>query len=189
MFFLVLTTRSPVESMFADCRMLKCREWMNGYRRVIDQCANSSVAGIITSRSHSFSSSPFRRRPPLPRHTPFLRDVPARTTRHNGRFGMEASGQTAPILTGIDALPHLVVRKASPIVWYTTLRTPTYNRAQQNPQQPAPQRPHRGGKGGRKRGGEFIFLASLFPISDRPGPFSTLNDEIHLTGESISTTV
>ena len=70
--------------------------------------------------------------PPLP--PIFPRYVPARTTRHNDRFGVEAAEPTAPMPTGTLFLsPHLVGNRLSGTLRYVFLRRSQPLRAPQRP--------------------------------------------------------
>jgi hypothetical protein len=86
--------------MFADCCMLKSREWgpmaAIGQRRLpssidIDRaCCRNCLLPLffLLFRRHR-------------RHASFPHDVPSRTTQHNDRFGEEAAEPTAPMPEGM----------------------------------------------------------------------------------------
>jgi hypothetical protein len=67
--------------------------------KLTNQCADLPIVGIITSHSYSFYSATAAVTTTNESH----HDT-ARTTWHNGRFGMEAAKPTAPIPKGVHCL-------------------------------------------------------------------------------------
>ena len=88
---------SKVCLLIVVCLKAGSGQWINSYRH------DRSMCKFLCCRNRHLPL-PLLFLPilPCPRcHTSFLHDVPARTTQHNGGFGMEATGQTAPILMGM----------------------------------------------------------------------------------------
>ena len=155
---------SKVCLLIVVCLKAGSGQWINGY------CHDRSMCKFLCCRNRHLPL-PLLFLPILPPprcHTSFLHDVPARTTQHNGGFGMEATGQTAPILTGMiflaTSVRHHRLSGTLPYVLLLGRAQPTIV----------------GGGGGRKRGGNSFFS----PLS-RPSQRSM---EIRSTGESLSTT-
>ncbi len=87
-------------SMFADCCMLKSREWgpmaAKGRRRppssidINHACYRNRLLPLFFLLFHCHR-----------RHASFPHDVPSRTTQHSDRFGKEAAEPTAPMPEGM----------------------------------------------------------------------------------------